>query len=224
MNSDNALILFFIKYPEPGRVKTRLAASLSVEAAAELYRNFVLDTLIKLEASGLSFKICFYPEEKRKPLVAWLGAKHQYIPQMGKDLGERMKVALSRAFAEGHKQVILIGSDFPDLPSSFLREAVDALATHDAVMGPAKDGGYYLIGFRDESFLPRIFEDMAWGTKVVFDQTLSTLIDHQRRVHVLPTWGDIDTIEDLKALIKRAKATDFLTSKTMSYLSNLKIT
>ena len=135
-----------------------------------------------------------------------------------------MKVALNRAFDEGYRQVILIGSDFPDLPSSFLREAVDALDTHDAVMGPAKDGGYYLIGFRDESFLPRIFEDMAWGTKVVLDQTLSELKDNNRRVYILPVWNDIDTVEDLRELIKRAKSTDFLNSGTMSCLSNLKIT
>ena len=217
----NALILFFVRYPETGAVKTRLAASIGSDEAAELYRNFVMDILVKLESSGFPLEVCFYPKQKRDAFVDWLGGGYAYYPQAGKDLGERMKAAFTNAFAGGHNRVVLIGSDFPDLPLSFFKESLDALNTYDAVIGPSVDGGYYLIGFRDRAFFPHIFEGMEWGTETVFRKTLSMLKAHKKRTYILPAWNDVDTVEDLEQLIQRSKGSDFLGSRTMSYLSEL---
>ncbi len=220
---NDALILFFVKYPEPGEVKTRLAASIGADKAAELYGNFVLDLLAKLQSTRLPFAICFYPAQKKELLMGWLGGGYEYILQRGADVGERMAAAFLDAFAGGRSRVVLIGSDFPDLPQSFLEESLAALSTHDAVIGPAMDGGYYLIGFRDRTFSAQVFEGMQWGTEGVFRQTLSILKDHRKRVYVLPVWNDIDTIEDLRQLVKRSESSGFAASKTMSFLSKLKI-
>lgn len=219
---NDALILFFVKYPEPGEVKTRLAARIGPDMAADLYGNFVLDLLEKLESTKLPFTICLYPEKKRELFMGWLGDGYEYILQKGADLGERMVTAFLEAFVGGHRRVILVGSDFPDLPQSFLDASLGALNTHDAVIGPATDGGYYLIGFRKETFFRQAFEGMHWGTEGVFRQTLSILKDHRKRVYVLPVWNDIDTLEDLGQVIERSEGSGFATSKTMSFLSKLK--
>jgi len=221
-HQQDALILFFIKYPEAGEVKTRLAEVIGSSEAAELYRNFILDMLLRIKSSGLSFKICFSPEKKGAPLIAWLGKEYGYAPQRGGDLGGKMKTAFKDNFAEGYERVVLIGSDFPDLPSSFLNEAVDTLNTHDSVIGPALDGGYYLIGFKRRSFVESIFKGMDWGREGVFQKTLSMLKDHQHRVHILPAWNDVDTLEDLKQLVRRSESTHFSGSKTMAFISRSK--
>lgn len=223
MVKNEALILFFVKYPELGGVKTRLAKYIGSKEAAELYRNFVLDLLTKLESTQLPFTICFYPEQKRALLMEWLGDGYEYMAQKGADLGERMVTAFLEAFAGGYRRVILIGSDFPDLPQSFLEESLGALKTHDAVIGPSMDGGYYLIGFRHETFFHQAFEGMQWGTEEVFRETLYILKDYRKRVYLLPVWNDIDTIEDLRQLVERSEDSGFATSKTMSFLSKLKI-
>jgi rSAM/selenodomain-associated transferase 1 len=225
MKKDNkdALILFFIKYPESGDVKTRLAVSIGSDKAVQLYRSFILDLLAKLESTQLPFAICFYPEQKKELLREWLGGGYEYIPQKGINLGERMAAAFLDAFAGGHRRVILMGGDFPDLPRSFLEESFGALNTHDTVIGPAVDGGYYLIGFRKETFLQEVFEGVDWSTEGVFRQTLSILKGQGRRVYVLPVWNDIDTIEDLRQFMERSEDSGFATSKTVSFLSKLKI-
>ena len=220
----DVLILFFIKYPEPGSVKTRLAESIGSEEAAQIYRNFILDHLTKLKMAQLPVRICFYPEEKLEILKGWLGHGYEYNPQTGADLGERMVAAFQEAFSDGQRRAILMGSDSPDLPQSFLEESLTVLNTHDAVIGPAMDGGYYLIGFRNETFLPEAFEGIDWDTESVFRKTLSLLKEHKRRVYVLPVWNDIDTMEDLRQLIKRSEDTGFSTSKTMSFIMEHKIT
>ncbi|MFH1349427.1 MAG: TIGR04282 family arsenosugar biosynthesis glycosyltransferase [Pseudomonadota bacterium] len=219
---NKALILFFIKYPEPGAVKTRLAAVIGNENAVRLYRNFILDTLMKLESLGIPFKICYFPREKRKHLIDWLGEKYQYYHQRGDELGERMEIAFSDTFSDGYNRAILIGSDFPDLPTFFFKEALDALNTHDSVLGPALDGGYYLIGFRDNMFSPGVFRGMEWGMETVFRETLTKLRDHKKRVYILPPWNDVDTIEDLQSLVNRSRATDFSNSQTISFFSKMK--
>ena len=119
----DTLLLFFIRYPEAGEVKTRLAEVIGSREAAEVYRNFILDMLVRIKSSSIPFKICFSPEEKGGPLIAWLGKEYGYAPQRGGDLGEKMKAAFMDTYAEGFERVVLIGSDFPDLPSSFLNES-----------------------------------------------------------------------------------------------------
>jgi rSAM/selenodomain-associated transferase 1 len=159
-------------------------------------------------------RICFHPPDAMAKLQKWLGHQHSYHPQKGSDLGEKMKNAFVNAFGEGFLKVVIIGSDIPDLPAEFLRQAFDKLESFDSVIGPTCDGGYYLIGFSRKSFLPEAFDDMVWSTSDVCDQTLAKLKSNNLKVHLLPQWHDVDTRGDMEKLVIRSKNTSFRYSKT----------
>jgi hypothetical protein len=195
---DNRCLLFFIKSPEKGKVKSRLAAVIGEEPAANLYRDFITQMLSTLRRGDFPFYICFYPNNALKGLKEWLGDQHHYIPQKGKDLGERMRNGFIDAFAMGFKRVVLVGSDIPDLPLEVIEEAFISLKEEEAAIGPAYDGGYYLIGFKEKTFSPQVFERMAWGTERVLEDTMRVLKNLNQRVHTLPYLRDIDTVDDLK--------------------------
>lgn len=219
--SPTPLILLFIKAPRKGRVKSRLAAVLGQDTALELYRNFVLDILASIETSGMPFRICYHPPDSGEEVKNWLGNGLQYMVQEGKDLGDRMEKAFRRVFSEGSSRAVLIGSDIPDLPPALLRDAVERLDRTGAVIGPSKDGGYYLVGFRDDAFLPGIFSGPMWGTDTVFSKTLQIFEQERREVSVLPAWQDMDTLDDLKELKKRCHGSAFCAPRTMAYLAGI---
>ena len=154
--------------------------------------------LSTIKKGTFPFAICFYPKKAEKTIKGWLGSDYRYIPQKGADLGERMKNSFVEAFKMGSKRVVLVGSDIPDLPLEVIEEAFISLKEEDAVIGPSYDGGYYLIGFKDKTFLPQVFERMAWGTERVFEDTMKVLKNLNQRVHTLPVLRDIDTVDDLK--------------------------
>ncbi len=214
------MFLLFIKYPYPGSVKTRLGINIGYKNAARLYSAFILDILNTLKTGQFLFKIYFYPEEKKRLLSNWLGKEYNYKPQRGNNLGERMLNGFEESFADGHKKTIIIGSDSPDLPLSFLKEADYALTSHDAVVGPSKDGGYYLIGFRNDTFLSFVFNDIPWSSSSVFEHTISMLNKLNYKIHILPEWNDIDTLDDIKSLIQRSSGSAFSNSKTMAVISS----
>jgi len=197
---DDRCLLFFVKNPERGKVKSRLAATIGDDSAVSVYKNIVDQMLSRLKKGTFPLYICFFPKNAQKPIQNWLGGEYRYVPQNGKDLGERMRNGLIDGFAMGHKRVVLIGSDIPDLPLGFIKEAFESLRKKDSVIGPAYDGGYYLIGFKDKTFSPQVFEGMAWGTQNVFGETIKKLKRFRRVVHTLPYLRDIDTAEDLKRL------------------------
>ena len=124
--------------------------------------------------------------------------------------------------AEDVSRLVLIGSDIPDLPAPLIKEALAALHMHDAVIGPARDGGYYLIGFRNDTFFPGVFSGIAWSTGTVFRSTMQAFGKAGQRVHELPLWQDVDTIEDLKDLAARSRRSAFSSSRTMSFLAGFK--
>jgi len=217
--SDDRCIFFFVKYPEKGKVKKRLSIDLDESITVELYKNFVLDLISTLEKLEVHLWICFYPNNSREKLIKWLGNQYCYKPQKGEDLGQRMKNSFLQAFAKGCLRVIVIGSDIPDLPDAFINEAFLCLKTNDVVIGPASDGGYYLIGFRYDTFLPEVFEGIHWSTDTVFRETMNILEEAGLKIHILPEWSDIDTLADLKHLIRRNRDTDFKNSRTLSYIS-----
>jgi rSAM/selenodomain-associated transferase 1 len=195
---DDRCLLFFIKNPEKGKVKTRLASAIGDELAVKLYRRFLLEMLSTLNRGTFLFYLCFYPGDSLNDLKNWLGDHYLYAPQMGENLGERMKNGFIEAFSMNFKRVVLIGSDIPDLPLEFIEEAFTALRNHDVVVGPAVDGGYYLIGFRNETFSPKMFEGIPWSTDRVFENTMKILAQEGRTVHTLQPLRDIDTVEDLR--------------------------
>ena len=197
---DDRCLLFFIKDPEKGKVKTRLASAVGGEMAARLYKRFLLEMLSTLNKGTFLFYLCFYPADALEGLRNWFGKDYLYIPQRGEDLGERMKNGFMEAFDMTFERVVLIGSDIPDLPLEFIEEAFGSLNENDAVIGPSLDGGYYLIGFKDKKFSPRAFKRIPWSTDRVFEETMKILKREGLTVHTLQPRRDIDTIEDLKSL------------------------
>jgi uncharacterized protein len=195
---DDRCLLFFIKNPGRGKVKTRLASAIGDKTAAKLYRRFLLEMLFTLNRGTFLFYLCFHPENSLNDLKDWLGDHYLYTPQMGENLGQRMKNGFVEAFSMNFKRVVLIGSDIPDLPLEFIEEAFNSLGEKDAVIGPSFDGGYYLIGFRDKTFSPKVFEGIPWSTEKVFEETMKVLEKERLTVHTLQLLRDIDTIEDLK--------------------------
>lgn len=221
--NETSCLLIFVKYPEKGKVKSRLARHIGQEAALNLYRNFVLDLLQTVRGTAHPFRICYDPPEAREEMMSWLGRDYLYMPQRGCDLGEKMKNALSDVFTSGFSKAVLIGSDIPDLTTEVINEAFEALEAQDAVLGPAFDGGYYLIGFRKMTFLPDIFTGIPWGTDRVFRQTVDILEGFKRTIHTLSEWRDVDTMDDLRDLFARNKDGDFRRSGTISYILQKRI-
>lgn len=211
-------ILFFVKDPIQGAVKSRIAAELNDGIALELYKHFILDMLVTIDTCSARCMICVHPEHALKKFRNWLGTEHHCLPQEGSDLGERMKNSFIMAFGMHYERVILIGSDIPDLPLSILQQAFRMLKTHDAVVGPAHDGGYYLIGFRQDTFIPEVFDAITWGGDTVLRTTLNRLKKRACRVHLLPAWNDVDTVADVMALLQRNKSGKCTCPNTISYL------
>jgi len=218
MSPEQSIILF-VRFPERGLVKTRLAEDIGEENVWILYKYFVLDLLKTVSRGKCVLKICYSPPEAGEGMKDWLGRGHSYMPQHGRDLGEKMRNAMEEVFGQGCSEAMLIGSDIPDLPHALLRESAYAFARHDAVIGPSHDGGYYLIGFRKETFFPEIFEGIDWSTERVFAKTMEIFTDSQYNVHILPLWQDVDRLADLKSLYERNINTPFAGSRTMTYLS-----
>lgn len=213
-----SIVLLFIKAPVMGQVKSRLAEDIGAEAALELYQRFLRDIIASVELSGHHCRLCYYPPEADHAVSGLLAPGRSSMPQRGDDLGARMQNAFTTVFAEGVDKAILIGSDIPDLTPKVLQDALDALDQADVVLGPALDGGYYLIGFHRTSLLPRVFHRVAWSTNAVFQKTMAILKKASRRVRIAPAWSDVDTVEDLQALFERGEKPHFINSNTMAYL------
>lgn len=217
-------LLLFIKYPEKGKVKTRLAKGLGQDFALSLYKSFVLDILETLSEYTHNLIICYHPQEAISSIKKWLGNKYFYISQNGENLGERMKNAFTSVFLKGCSKAVIIGSDIPQISINVINEAFSELNKCDAVIGPSYDGGYYLIGFKEKSFMPEIFKKINWGTEKVFTDSMKIFKTKKYNVHVLPKLRDIDTVDDLKALYNDNKFTDFSNSRTMKLIFKLKNT
>ena len=194
--SNTFCLLLFVKDPVPGTVKSRLGRVIGYEQAASLYRCFARDLLSSTESLGLDQLIFFAPAEAQTSVREWLGEHHQYFPQVGEDLGERMAHAFKTSFELGYRGALITGSDSPDLPLSYLEKGFQALKQQQVVIGPSDDGGYYTLGFTSENFTPAVFQNMPWSTSTVYQQTLKLLNSHP--VYQLSTWYDIDTVEDLR--------------------------
>lgn len=204
-------VLFFVKYPDPGTVKTRLGEVLGHENAAALYRHFVQDLMLELGRVQADLRVMHAPGDDvtARRFKEWLGPQHRYLPQVGSDLGVRMRHAFDEAFAAGYERVVLMGSDVPDYPHELVQKALDDLHQHDVVIGPANDGGYYLIGFRRDTYRPDVFEGIAWSTPEVFEVTRERLQEARCDTLRLPDWNDVDTMWDLNVLYRNNRNSSF---------------
>lgn len=188
-------LMIFAKYPEPGRVKTRLAATIGFHQAAVLYRRMVERVIDQTRPLHEEYQqiLCFDPIERRNDFERWFPSL-ALLPQEGDDLGQRMMAALERSFVSGAGRALIIGTDCIQIDSSLIREALGRLANHDLVLGPARDGGYTLIGCK--KIHPELFREIPWSTAQVLRVTLEGAKEKGLRSFLLPPLEDIDTVED----------------------------
>lgn len=192
-------LLVFLKYPTPGQVKTRLAARLGPDAAAEIYRTCAQVTLTRLAEFQDRTVVCVEPPESIAPTQAWLGAEWRLRPQQGQTLGHRLAEAISDAFQQGVQHVIAIGTDSPWLQPRHIHAAFDLIKTADLIVGPTEDGGYYLIGLSRPA--PELFEGIAWSSSEVCRQTIDQAKQLGLSYRLLPVGYDIDHVDDVKRFL-----------------------
>jgi rSAM/selenodomain-associated transferase 1 len=193
-----AAVALFARVPVPGRVKSRLAAAIGDHDACRLYRAMVADILVQIGGSGLLLWL-FYDDGAVADLpVDWTGGAAEIRRQADGDIGTRMAAAFADCFAAGIGRVVLVGSDIPAIDSHVLLSALSALDTHDAVFAPTVDGGYGLIGLRQDRFRRQIFHDIPWSTGMEMATTLQRCRQCGLEPHLLPTLQDIDTVADLE--------------------------
>lgn len=200
----HGLVILFARYPCPGRCKSRLIPSLGKERATQIHRQLVDHSLTQILAfltrhDKTSLHI-YYHESSLEQMHEWLGNSLSYHCQEGADLGARMANALYNGQQAGY-DTILMGSDCPDIDTAILTEALAALQTKDLVIGPAHDGGYYLIGVAKNLArlsYQELFRNIPWGSNTVLQETLNRVKKLKLSTHTLPTLHDIDTPKDLK--------------------------
>jgi rSAM/selenodomain-associated transferase 1 len=197
--SGNALVVM-AKTPVAGEVKTRLVPPLTLDAAAELYRCLLLDLLDHVAAfEGADLYIACDPPADVSLFQQFAPPAFVCFPQRGDDLGQRMSSIFEDLFEKGYERVVVIGSDLPVFPSTFLDEAFRALSgPSPVVLGPSRDGGYYLIGL--SRMLPEIFTGIPWGTEQVLEATGRRLSRIGAEPALVPEWFDVDTAADLEFL------------------------
>ena len=186
------LIIVFVRTPELGKVKTRLAKSIGDVSALTIYKLLLKHTATVLY--DLSFDKVVYYSEKVEENDFWEARLFEKKLQKGADLGERMQHAFETAFEQGYQKVLIIGSDLFDLKSIHITTAFEALENHDLTIGPSLDGGYYLLGMKE--LYPAVFKNKKWGTDSILGNTLKDL--QQQNVKLLEALNDIDTFEDLQ--------------------------
>ncbi len=192
------LLGIFAKFWQPGRVKTRLAAHLGEVAASELYRAFLEASLSRFSQFADRRTLVYTPLDRQREF-AELAANRWILAEQGNgDLGERMRRFFLASFGDGARRVVLIGSDSPTLPSEYIENAFAALKTHSVVLGPATDGGYYLIGAAEE--VPPIFDGISWSEPTVLQNTILQLEEADIKYATLPAWYDVDELDDLVRL------------------------
>ncbi len=185
------LLIIFIRNLELGKVKTRLAESLGNQKTLEIYK-LLLNRTKQITQHLPIDKAVFYSVKVIENDIWDVG--YQKHRQKGSDLGERMFNAFSEAFAKGYEKAAIIGSDLFDLTPRHILEAYEKLNTNDVVIGPAEDGGYYLLA--SAKIYPEIFKNKEWSTSAVRQQTLSNL--QEQNVYLLPMLNDVDVIEDIE--------------------------
>jgi rSAM/selenodomain-associated transferase 1 len=189
-------IIIFVRYPRKGQVKTRLAETTSSEFALNFYK-LCAENLIRNIKKVPSVNRCIFYSNKNEKLevINWLGSKLLFAPQEGDGLGSRMKNAFEKVFSAGSQKVIIVGTDIPELSKEIIMKAFEMLDSYDVVIGPAKDGGYYLLGMKKMN--AELFEKIEYSTSSVLSETMTKIKELNLYYHLLPELNDIDTEKDL---------------------------
>jgi len=188
----------FAKQPRPGQVKSRLASARSPAWAAQVADALLRDTLARLAQLKARRFLVYSPNLGKEYFAALAGDQYQLIPQEDGDLGRRMEQFIHGQLQAGAPRVVIVGADSPTLPPERIEQAFEELDRADLVIGPATDGGYYLLGC--SSLPPPIFDGISWGSEKVLWESISRLTDPVWRLALLPPCPDVDTIADLWAL------------------------
>ena len=195
----NVSLIVVAKKPEPGFTKTRLCPPFTPQEAAQFYRCLMLDTLeLAARVQGVEHCLAYTPIGAHAYFQNLVPEGFSLIPQQGADLGERLANTLADRFQRGYRKVVVMNSDGPTLPLSYLEQAFRQLQQCDVSLGMGHDGGYYLIGMKQ--MRPQLFENIAWSSGRVISQTLDTCRRLKLEVHRLPQWYDVDVGEDLQKL------------------------
>ncbi len=191
------ILIVFVKYPEPGKVKTRIAQELGAHRAAELYSQMAKRIIGEVRRPDAYRAVIYFdPPDREKDVRTWLGIDNvSYEPQSPGTIGDKMSNAFERVFSEGAEKAVLIGTDVPEITADIVSIACGMLNDTDVVLGPSCDGGYYLIGLR--KFEPVLFRDIDWGTDTVFNRTLNRIIEKNLSHKSLDTLKDVDMAEDI---------------------------
>jgi uncharacterized protein len=186
-------LIVFVKAPRPGLVKSRLARALGEAGACDAYQRLARAVFRRI-ATLREVELRFTPEDAFQEIKPWLRMHWTAAAQSSGDLGARLHAAFTDAFAQGSTRVVIIGSDCAELEVADIQAAWRALRSHHVVLGPARDGGYWLIGLRRPE--PALFREMAWSTPDVFRETVDRIRSNNLSLFLLPERSDVDTIED----------------------------
>ncbi len=218
---DNLLILF-LKYPEVNRVKTRLGREIGYAKAARLYEKMVIRQISDLMCNNYDLVLYVDDHHDIEAYKEKFGVDGVYFYQKGMDLGERMVQAITESFQRNYSRVILMGSDIPLVDAPAVERFFKHLLTADMVIGPAMDGGYYMIGFQSKIYIAPVFKNIVWSSSGVFQQTIANAAD--LKVQVEKIWFDIDTVKDLEIyqrLVRSGKHFSWVDSSVLRSLYDL---
>lgn len=196
----------FVRQPVPGQVKTRLAAAFGAQRACEIYAAFLTDLILRFRTGYDRRFLCFAPDDAsaRVHFQNLTGANYGLWPQPSTDLGSRLKQFFDDHLHGPTERVVVIGSDSPTLPREYVDQAFEMLKSAECVLGPAIDGGYYLIGQRHPGW--DLFTGVEWSTNCVLDQTVAQIAKRGIRLALLPVWYDVDTADDWSFLRSHVRA------------------
>jgi rSAM/selenodomain-associated transferase 1 len=192
-------IVIMAREPEPHKVKTRLTPPLDPVTASKIYHGFLMDKIEQVEGiKEADHFVAYTPESSRYFFESIIPPDFTLLPQKGKDLGERLANICDTLFENGYVKIVMMDSDTPNLPSSYITDGLESLKKTDLVLGPCEDGGYYLIGL--SSNMPQIFQGIPWSTSNVTEVTMRKAQALGKKIFLLEKWYDVDTISDLRRL------------------------
>lgn len=194
----------FVKVPTPGMVKTRLTPPFTAEEACRVYEAFLTDLFQRLARLKKVRGTAFFWGDSPEKLKHFIPNSYDVTPQQGASLGERLQSAFQTLLVGGNRLALIIGSDSPDLPIQYVKRAFLKLKHKDVVLGPACDGGYYMIGVK--SSVPELFDGIDWGEHTVFEQTLERVHRLKLTLSLMPMWYDVDNPPSLSLLATMIRA------------------
>ncbi|MCF7792522.1 MAG: TIGR04282 family arsenosugar biosynthesis glycosyltransferase [Candidatus Cloacimonetes bacterium] len=201
-------------------MKSRLARTIGAEKAAEIYKVLLLDNWQRVIESGLPVGIEYSPAASLKNFQQLLGLEQEFNLQSGNGMGGRMANAFAGCFRQPFDAAVLIGADVPELSAELILEAAASLKKHDVVLGPAEDGGYYLIGFTRKSFDPQYFQRISWSTDQVFQQTTEKVLDNKNKLYIISKRCDFDNFDDVKEFLGKVSRNERIAQEIRRILNS----